>query len=674
MDNVIKQNMPVKTTLHKDSNIDALRLDQAWEWLCKSRKTAPANADIWDLRHRWPAYRETFLRQLQSGDYRLSPMLVVGIRRQAMWSAEDALAHKWVALAITEYLPLHEKCGHVKGHRGGKSSIQRVSQNITVSGYRWVCRTDIKGYYGAINKDTLLSQLRQHLTRPVYLNILTQYNHYSVEDGGEFHTPLQGIARGCALSPLMGALHLWAVDNFFAQQKKCSYGRYMDDFVILTHSRWQLRKQVKQLNKYLASLGFQKHPDKTFIGKVSKGFDWLGAWLTDKGIAGVAPRALANHLEKVRRLYEQTRHWSEAMRTKRVSDYCSRWKIWAITLCLTPSMVSAIDVRVDSTYRKSMSLNLPIYADYTYWQFGEPQHSPAFITSSLTRVCPLGSIAPRLDSKTSDGYSGMLLAPDVVVGITGTLSGDVVTSVGTHSQSKTTLNETGQRTSSTHPGPDLAPWCAYSITGYRYTPTYTSHTDSTFVGSVFIHAGPLAEPNKTYNVPTLYFSMWPGNTNKQRLNYSLVPFASTVTVLPPLDCTISVQDPVVNFNRVQQKNVDRTELARYASLLTVSCSAGPAVPMTITASGKMGRWTDTLALTASEGKVTLAEVRGSISANPTSPCHNEPTRLPFNGTAVSIGNVGGGLTTIPLTWSLCSNVSGLKGTGQAQATINLNWP
>lgn len=45
----------------------------------------------------------------------------------------------------------------------------------------------------------------------------------------------------------------------------------MDDFVILTYSRWQLRKQVKQLNKYLASLGFEKHPDKTFIGKVSRG-------------------------------------------------------------------------------------------------------------------------------------------------------------------------------------------------------------------------------------------------------------------------------------------------------------------------------------------------------------------------------------------------------------------
>lgn len=131
-------------------------------------------------------------------------MLVVGTRRQVMWSAEDALALKWVALSITPSIPVHEKCEHVKGHGGGRSSVRRISQSLTENGYRWVCRTDIKGYYGAINKETLLLQLREHITHPAYLTILTQYIHYSVEEGGEFYTPEKGIARGCALSPLWG--------------------------------------------------------------------------------------------------------------------------------------------------------------------------------------------------------------------------------------------------------------------------------------------------------------------------------------------------------------------------------------------------------------------------------------------------------------------------------------
>ncbi|MBW5816668.1 hypothetical protein H0I54_06965 [Yersinia kristensenii] len=40
-----------------------------------------------------------------------------------------------------------------------------------------------------------------------------------------------------------------------------------------------------------------------------------------------------------------------------------------------------------------------------------------------------------------------------------------------------------------------------------------------------------------------------------------------------------------------------------------------------------------------------------------------------------LGSVrGGGQTSVPLTWLLCSNGSGLKGIGTAQATATLNYP
>lgn len=126
----------------------------------------------------------------------------------------------------------------------------------------------------------------------------------------------------------MGALHLWALDAYFARQRGIRYLRYMDDFVLLAKSRWALRRQVKALNTFLTALGFEKHPDKTFIGRVSRGFDWLGAWLTHRGVVGIAPRAWAKHREKVRRLYEQTRRWPAWARWQRVLAYRRRWKIW----------------------------------------------------------------------------------------------------------------------------------------------------------------------------------------------------------------------------------------------------------------------------------------------------------------------------------------------------------
>ncbi|WP_258089462.1 reverse transcriptase domain-containing protein [Serratia liquefaciens] len=304
------------------------RLDEAYQWLCDSRKKAPPNADVWDLRFRWEVRRESLLAQLEAGAYSLTPMQVVGKQRQVMWSAEDALVLKWVALNIMPFLPLHSKCEHVRGHGGGRTSLLRMQQAILREGYSWVCRTDIQGYYANINKNVLLEQLALHVKPPVLMNLLSQYIHYCVEDGGEFYTPERGIARGCALSPLMGALHLWALDHHFSQQDNIYYARYMDDVVIMTKTRWSLRRHVKALNGHFEKLGFHQHPDKTFIGLLAKGFDWMGAQLGCAGLLGIAPRALTNHWTKVWRLYEQTRSLPATERARRVSDYLRRWQIW----------------------------------------------------------------------------------------------------------------------------------------------------------------------------------------------------------------------------------------------------------------------------------------------------------------------------------------------------------
>lgn len=308
-------------------------LDVAMAWLRHQRRNAPVHADVWHLRHHWERISPVLQQQLQSGTYQLTPMQVVGLDRNAMWSAQDALVLKWVALQVTPLLPVHARCEHVKGHGGGRASIARLSTALQSGEYRYVCRTDIKGYYGAITKKTVMAQVRRYVADPVLLGLIDQYVHYTVEQGGEFYTPERGICRGCPLSPLIGAMHLYEVDAHFAREQETRgivYARYMDDFIILAKSRWQLRRQVKALNGYLQAYGFIQHPDKTFIGRLEKGFDWMGAWLGTEGVEGIAPRALANHREKVRRLYERLRMWPRARAHARVSQYRSRWKIWAM--------------------------------------------------------------------------------------------------------------------------------------------------------------------------------------------------------------------------------------------------------------------------------------------------------------------------------------------------------
>ncbi|NTZ45482.1 hypothetical protein FCM30_06860 [Lelliottia aquatilis] len=338
------------------------RMTQAWQWLCEQRTLAPDHADVWDIRWQNLNTSEHWLTDLTDrvlrGEYRLTPLQLQGIdeQRQAVWGAQDALVLKWVALSLQHLLPLHESCEHVKGHGGGKQSIEKLhslltaqsvdSEKKTAAGttpdaadirhYKWVCRTDIRGYYRNINKQTLMQQVRQHVSAPVLRDLVQQYIHYTVEDDGTFHTPEKGISRGCPLSPLMGALHLFDMDEHFSNQPNIHYARYMDDVIILAKSRWSLRKHTKRLMQWFGEYGFEAHPDKTQIGRTEKGFDWMGAWLTHEGVTDVAPRAKANHREKVRRLYEQLARLPKWMRKSaapkvhaRVSAYRKRWNIWA---------------------------------------------------------------------------------------------------------------------------------------------------------------------------------------------------------------------------------------------------------------------------------------------------------------------------------------------------------
>ncbi|WP_436883517.1 reverse transcriptase domain-containing protein, partial [Enterobacter asburiae] len=349
------------------------RMSQAWQWLCEQRDNAPEGADVWDVR--WqalsagPEWLTDLTHQVLRGEYRLVPLQLQGKNenRKAVWGARDALVLKWTALSLQHLLPLHPACEHVKGHGGGRQSIMKLHGLLTQDAcehhdekkttdappqshinddavqaavnslqYKWVCRTDIRGYYRNIDKQTLLSQVRQHVTSPVLRDLVDQYIHYTVEDGGTFHTPDKGISRGCPLSPLMGALHLYDMDAHFAKQANIHYARYMDDIIILAKSRWSLRRHTKRLMQGLSEYGFEAHPDKTFIGRTEKGFDWMGAWLTHEGVTDIAPRAKANHREKVRRLYERLarvplwrRKRARQVVHAKVSTYRKRWNIWA---------------------------------------------------------------------------------------------------------------------------------------------------------------------------------------------------------------------------------------------------------------------------------------------------------------------------------------------------------
>jgi hypothetical protein len=104
----------------------------------------------------------------------------------------------------------------------------------------------------------------------------------------------------------------------------------MDDFLLFTRRRWLLRRARTQLHLFFEDAAFETHPDKTQIGKLENGFDWLGLWFGAEG-AAISPRALKNHHERRARLYEQliSRGVSGQDVLLKVRAYEARWNIWA---------------------------------------------------------------------------------------------------------------------------------------------------------------------------------------------------------------------------------------------------------------------------------------------------------------------------------------------------------
>ena len=61
---------------------------------------------------------------------------------------------------------------------------------------------------------------------------------------------------------------------------------------------------MKMANHVLAGLRLVTHPDKTFIGRIAKGFDFLGSRCSPDGLR-VATKTLANVVVRMRQLYER---------------------------------------------------------------------------------------------------------------------------------------------------------------------------------------------------------------------------------------------------------------------------------------------------------------------------------------------------------------------------------
>ncbi len=332
-----------RTGYRCESLTSATVFNQSFAWLCQRRKHYPADADVWNFRRDWAVESGRIRAQIESGEYRFSAM--TRLERADgetvhLWSSRDAFVLKCLAIALERRLPPSPRCFHLKSpagshdnrlkSHGAKAAIREVAAEAPH--HRFVLKTDLHSYYASIDPGLLLDRLATYTEDPLVLRLVGRYLDRSIEHGGVYRQA-SGLARGCPLSPVLGGFFLYELDCQF-ESRDLFYIRYMDDILVLAKTRWKLRGAVRMINQGLHELRLEKSRLKTFIGKVAKGFDFLG-YRFESGRLTLARKTVENFVSRAARLYEResTPGPGPAGRLeeprKAIRVYAAQWLRWA---------------------------------------------------------------------------------------------------------------------------------------------------------------------------------------------------------------------------------------------------------------------------------------------------------------------------------------------------------
>ncbi len=304
--------------------LDAV-LDAAFTWLCQRWRDWSPNADIWSFRRDWQDEKQRLQVALLSGEFRfrlLDRVTKADGSEAGLWSARDALVLKALSLVLARVLAVSPRGTHIEGNGGAKAAVRQVSAALAANCF--VLRTGVKSYYAWIDHMLLLDRMSRPVLYRNITNSVRKYLRRTEERGGCFRDYERGISLGYPLSPVIRAFFLDELDRRMAETG-LFYVHFMDDILVLAPTRWKLRRAIAEMNRIPGLLRLEKHPAKTFVGRIEREFDFLG-YRFSRGPLQIAQQSFRNYALRLDRIYEQQR--TAPTCAVRLDVYVTRWMRW----------------------------------------------------------------------------------------------------------------------------------------------------------------------------------------------------------------------------------------------------------------------------------------------------------------------------------------------------------
>jgi len=238
------------------------------------------------------------------------------------------IMHRLEPLLEQVFIEDNYNCRKGKGVLYGVNRLKEKMNVITANGKQeaWVLKCDIQGFFMAIHKPTLWRMLRDFVEeryheddKELLLYLVEKVVMHCPAKDCIRHSPIwmwddipdgkslfkvgddYGLPIGNLTSQAFANFHLHGMDAQLNKEFGGMYGRYVDDFYILSQDKSALLGTIPKIRTYLKEkLGLTLHPDKVYLQPVRHGVKFTGS-VTDGRKIYIGNGTVNNMFNKIKR-------------------------------------------------------------------------------------------------------------------------------------------------------------------------------------------------------------------------------------------------------------------------------------------------------------------------------------------------------------------------------------
>ena len=277
----------------------------------KGKKVSAAKFNVLALEHLC-----VMKRQLKNHTYKVSPyseFIVTEPKRRVIKAGsfkDKVLQHclcDYVLLPKMKDIFIRDNYAGQIG-KGTLFGLNRLSENLIdfYSEYKtngYILKCDITKFFYSINHEVMKEYVRKYFTDEDIQWVCDLF--IDSVDG-------DGLPLGNQCSQVFALIYLTGLDYYITEELGCKYyGRYMDDFYLLSDDKEYLKRCLEGIQRYLVGLHLTLN-DKTEIVSITKGIRFLGfhTYITDNGkvirkLTGENKRKIRKRLRKYAKLVHE---------------------------------------------------------------------------------------------------------------------------------------------------------------------------------------------------------------------------------------------------------------------------------------------------------------------------------------------------------------------------------